>query len=67
MMQIMLDAGGKTDAIRVVRDAMLHKNERTTWGYIRFLENTRAKGHYAAQFNEAFTGLRNRNWNKLNA
>ena len=58
LMQVLLDAGAKTDAIRVVRDAMLHKDEKTTLGYITFLENTRAKEQCAAAFNEAFTGLR---------
>lgn len=62
LMQILLDSGSKTDAIRLVRDAMLHKNEKTTLGYIRFIEDTHAKGQFAAAFNEAFTGLRNRNW-----
>lgn len=67
LMQLMLDNGAKTDAIRVVRDAMLHKDERTTLGYITFLETTRAKRHFAAAFNEAFTGLRDRNWTTVDA
>ncbi|WP_259647190.1 site-specific integrase [Burkholderia pseudomallei] len=58
LMQLLLENGAKTDAIRVVRDAMLHKHERTTLGYIRFLENSRAKQQLAAAFNEAFTGFR---------
>ena len=55
------------EAIGIVRDAMLHKDERTTFGYIKFLENTRAKKQAAADFNEAFTGLGNRNWNDADA
>jgi len=64
LMEILLDAGAKTDAIRVVRDAMLHKDERTTLGYINFLERQRSKSTLAAAFNEAFTGLRDRDWSR---
>ncbi|AHE28133.1 hypothetical protein BBJ_3226 [Burkholderia pseudomallei NCTC 13178] len=46
---------------------MLHKDERDTLRYITFLENTRAKGQFAAAFNDAFTGLRNRNWDNADA
>lgn len=63
LMEILLDAGARTDAIRVVRDAMLHKDERTTFGYITFIERQRSKNELAAAFNEAFTGFRNRDWN----
>lgn len=66
LMQLLLQAGNKTNAIQVVRDAMLHKDERTTLGYITFLERTRGKALFAAQFNLAFTGLTQRNWNELN-
>ncbi|MBU9427236.1 tyrosine-type recombinase/integrase [Burkholderia gladioli] len=68
LMQILLDSGAKTtDAIRFVRDAMLHKDKRDTLRYITFLENTRAKEQFAAAFNDAFTGLRNRNWDNADA
>jgi len=67
LMTLLLNSGSKTNAITVVRDAMFHKDERTTLGYITFLENTHAKGQAAAEFNEAFTGLRNRNWDELDA
>jgi len=63
LMEILLDAGARTDAIRIVRDAMLHKDERTTFGYITFIERQRSKGQLAAAFNEAFTGFKNRDWN----
>jgi len=68
LMQLLLDCGFKTtDAIRIVRDAMLHKKEATTFGYIAFLENTRGKQQIANAFNAAFTGLKCRNWNKSDA
>ncbi len=67
-MQILLDSGAKTtDAIRFVRDAMLHKDERDTLRYITFLENTRGKGQFAAAFYDAFSGLRNRNCDNADA
>lgn len=66
-MQLMLDSGSKTNAIRVVRDAMLHRDEKTTLGYITFLENSQSKIHAANEFNAAFTGMRQRDWSKLNA
>ncbi|WP_218835007.1 hypothetical protein, partial [Burkholderia ubonensis] len=37
------------------------------WGYIAFLEHTQAKEEMAAAFNEAFTGLRGRDWNDADA
>lgn len=67
LMTLLLDAGGRANAIRVVRDAMLHKDEKTTLTYIHFVENTQAKAHFASVFNSAFTGLRQRNWNKVDA
>lgn len=67
LMQLLLNAGGRADAIKVVRDAMLHKDEKTTLGYIHFLENTRAKAHFAEEFNKAFTGLQDRDWNSVDA
>ena len=68
LMQVLLDCKVRTtDAIRLVRDAMLHRDEATTLLYIKFLENTRGKQQIAAVFNEAFTGLRNRNWDEVDA
>lgn len=68
LLDILLQSGaGTTDALGIVRDAMLHKDEATTLGYIKFRESSRAKQHAAAAFNEAFTGLRSRNWNNEHA
>lgn len=64
LMQLLLDNGVPPSvAIGIVKDAMLHKDEKTTLGYIRFLENIRGKEQAAAAFNKAFTGLYNRDWN----
>lgn len=67
LMQLVLEVTDRVEAIKVVRDAMLHKDEATTMGYIKFLENTRAKANFAAKFNAAFTGLRERDWNTKDA
>lgn len=67
LMQLLLSTGNKTDAIGIVRDALLHKDESTTWKYIKFIENSRAKAHFASEFNAAFTGLSNRDWSLVNA
>lgn len=66
LMQLLLEHVSSTTALGIVKDAMLHKNEITTLGYITFLETTKAKTNFAAAFNEAFTGLRNRDWNNAN-
>ena len=54
-------------AIEFVKSAMLHKDEATTWRYIRFLENSKAKQKMANAFTEAFTGIQSRNWNEYHA
>ena len=68
LMQLLLDNGVPPSvAIGIVKDAMLHKDEQTTLGYIKFLENIRGKEQAAAAFNKAFTGLYNRDWNDADA
>jgi len=46
----------QTDAIVFVRDAMLHKNEATTWKYIKFIENQPIKEKLADEFFNVYTG-----------
>ena len=55
LMKIMLESLPPSNAIAFVRDAMLHKNESTTWGYIKFLETTEAKAQFADEFFHFFT------------
>ncbi|CAN7713580.1 site-specific integrase [Acidovorax sp. LjRoot66] len=57
-MSLLLESGSKTDALRIVRDAMLHRSESTTLGYISFLENSKSKIYAASAFNAAFTGIK---------
>lgn len=65
MMQLMLECSPPSNAIDFVRRAMLHKNESTTFRYVKFLETTAGKIKAADEFNEAFTGLRNRKWSQM--
>ncbi|MBR0568246.1 site-specific integrase [Azoarcus sp. L1K30] len=66
--QLLLDTGLRTsDVIRFIRDAMLHKEERTTLTYIQFIETSRTKEELAAAFNNAFTGLCSRSERQLDA
>jgi integrase len=57
LMSLALDSlPDKTDAICFVRDAMLHKDEATTWRYIKFIERQPLKEKYAAEFYSLITG-----------
>lgn len=46
----------KASAIAFVRDAMLHKDEKTTWTYVRFIEEEPIKQAISDEFFRAFTG-----------
>ncbi|WP_373019974.1 hypothetical protein [Thiomicrorhabdus sp.] len=56
MMTIALENLSHTNAIAIVQDAMLHKHERTTWQYIKFLEQKSVKEVFFDEFFLAFTG-----------
>lgn len=67
LMRIALECMSTSQAIRFVADAMLHKDDAMTLRYIKFLENSAAKEKMASEFNDAFTGIRNRDWNESDA
>lgn len=68
LLDVLLTSGASpAEAIGVVRDAMLHKDESTTYSYIKFRDTTRAKQTAAVAFNEAFTGFRSREWDNEDA
>jgi len=46
----------QTDALVFVRDAMLHKDESTTWKYIKFIRNEPIKEKLSEEFFNLFTG-----------
>jgi integrase len=60
LMSICLGVATVKASIEYVKRAMHHKNEATTFGYITFIENTKAKIEVANAFTEAFLGLKNR-------
>ena len=67
MMEMALECGATpAAAIGFVRDAMLHKDERATWTYIKFRDNVRAKQEAANEFSKAFASLKTVNWKELN-
>ena len=45
-----------SDAIRYVRDAMLHKGEATTWKYVKFIEQEPIKERLSIEFYNLFSG-----------
>jgi integrase len=67
LMKLMLNITTVSAAIEFVRRVMLHKHESTTFRYVKFLENTKGKQEIAQAFNEVFTGLRDRDWDRLDA
>jgi integrase len=68
LLDVLLASGASvTEALGIVRDAMLHKHEATTLLYVKFRANTRAKQKAAIAFNEAFTGFRSRDWDSEDA
>lgn len=60
LMSICLKVTSVKAAIEFVRRAMHHKHEATTFGYIRFIEHTKAKIEVANAFTEAFLGIKTR-------
>lgn len=46
----------QSDAIIFVRDAMLHEDEATTWGYVKFIEAEPVKEKLSEEFFHLFTG-----------
>lgn len=47
----------QVDAIVFVRDAMLHKDEATTWRYVKFIEQEPIKEALSDEFFNLYTGL----------
>lgn len=46
---------------------MLHKDEKTTFLYIRFIEQEPLKAEISNEFSAAFAGIFNRNWDHYSA
>ncbi|MBP0633672.1 integrase [Cupriavidus sp. AcVe19-1a] len=58
--RIAIRAGGAVNAIAMVKEALLHKNEATSLKYIRFVENAPSKEDVANAFTREFLGLLSR-------
>lgn len=58
LMEESLRAGDPVTAVGFVRDTMLHKHESTTFKYIKFLNEAKAKEAAARAFSVAFTGTK---------
>lgn len=48
--------GSVEDAIDFVKNAMLHRDERTTWKYVKFIDNEKIKKQLSDEFFAFFTG-----------
>ncbi|WP_218274539.1 site-specific integrase [Paraburkholderia piptadeniae] len=57
--RLAIAAGGAVNAVAIVKDALLHRDEATSFRYIRFLEKTSARQAAASAFMAAFTGIVN--------
>ena len=60
LMSICLENTSIKAAIEFVKRAMHHKDESTTFRYVKFIEHTQAKIEVANAFTEAFLGLHSR-------
>lgn len=56
LMKICLEKVGTKTAIEFVKGAMHHKHESSTFGYIKFIEHTKAKIDVSNAFTEVFLG-----------
>lgn len=67
LMKLALEVTTVAGAIEFVKNAMLHKDESSTFRYVKFLEVTKGKQAAASAYNEVFTGLYGRNWDEFDA
>lgn len=67
LMEVALRVAGTKAAVAFVRDAMLHKDEKTTFLYVRFHEQSPVKAAVANEFSAVFSGVVNRDWNQYHA
>lgn len=67
LMEVALRVAGTKAAVAFVKDAMLHKDEKTTFLYVRFHEQTPVKAAVANEFSAVFSGVVNRDWNQYDA
>ncbi len=54
--EIGVRVGGGINAVALVKELLLHKNEATSLNYIKFIESTKLKSQMANQFSKTFFG-----------
>lgn len=67
LMGVALKTAGPKAAVAFVKEAMLHKDEKTTFLYVRFVEEAPVKAQVAAEFNKTFSGVVKRDWSQYHA
>lgn len=67
LMEVALRVASTKAAVAFVKDAMLHKDEKTTFLYVRFHEQKPVKSAIANEFSAVFSGVVNRDWNQYDA
>jgi len=67
LMEVALRVAGTKAAVAFVKDAMLHKDEKTTFLYVRFHEKAPVKAAVANEFSAVFTGIVARDWSQYSA
>jgi integrase len=55
--RLIISAGGAKNAVAIVKDALLHKDESTSLKYIKFVEKSPLKEEAANAFTRAFLGV----------
>ncbi|NEX63445.1 tyrosine-type recombinase/integrase [Noviherbaspirillum galbum] len=67
LMGVAISVAGPKVAVEFVKQTMLHRHERTTFLYVRFLEEAPIKAQMAKEFSQAFSGLLKRDWTQYHA
>lgn len=67
LMGVALNTADTKAAVAFVRAAMLHKDEKTTFRYVRFLEEAPLRAKISAEFSKIFTGIAKRDWSQYHA
>lgn len=67
LMEVALRVAGTKAAVAFVKDVMLHKDEKTTFLYVRFHEQTPVKVAIANEFSAVFSGVVKRDWKQYDA
>ncbi|SDC49730.1 hypothetical protein SAMN05421548_107112 [Paraburkholderia lycopersici] len=62
LLNILLEHLSPSEALGILKDAMLHKDEKATLSYIKFRQSSEAKQKANLAFYEAFTGRRHVSW-----